>query len=111
MSKRKWAAVPGAYVMARRPPAFDPQKLMLGHKKYSLWRFPIENISVAQVTFLGVGIALAGASVGVGRAVAVADTDDASRRGVRGRRASRGGPAASAGSQHRSRFHGLNFKI
>ena len=32
----------------------------MGPKKYSLWRFPVSNISWAQIIFLGVGIARAG---------------------------------------------------
>jgi hypothetical protein len=43
------------------PRESDPQKLFLRPKKDSLRRFSIENISWAQVTFLGVGIARAGA--------------------------------------------------
>ena len=38
----------------------DPLKLLLGPKKYPLWRFPIENISWAQVALLGVETARAG---------------------------------------------------
>ena len=30
----------------------EPQKLLLAPTKYSLWRFPIKNISWAQVTLL-----------------------------------------------------------
>ena len=36
----------------------DPQELFLGPKKYLLWIFALENISWAQVTCLGVGIAV-----------------------------------------------------
>ena len=50
----------GADAGLEPPRDCDPQKLCLASKKYLLWRFPIENISWAQVTFLGVGIARVG---------------------------------------------------
>jgi hypothetical protein len=38
----------------------DPQGLFSGPKKYSLWRFPMGNISRARITLMGFGIARAG---------------------------------------------------
>jgi hypothetical protein len=50
------------------PRDFNIQETFSGPKKYSLYRFPIENISWAQVTFHsnGVGIARAGESTCAG---------------------------------------------